>query len=179
MGQEVDGRPVANKKNKTTHGMCGTSTYSVWSNMLQRCNNTKNTSYKDYGGRGIKVCKKWHNFKEFLKDMGVKPTRKTLDRIKNSGNYKKSNCRWATKKQQNRNTRVSRYARVNGGKVHIKEFCQILGISSASYYYRKKQGWSDRKIDNFYQGKKRYKNGQVNCYQNRLRFTKNLNSKGN
>lgn len=84
------------------------STYRVWQNMKQRCYNTNATGYEHWGGRGIKVCDKWKNsFTEFLKDMGEKPKGKSLDRIDFNGNYELSNCRWATAKQQNNNSRIN------------------------------------------------------------------------
>ena len=75
--------------------------------MLQRVLNPKNISYKNYGGRGIRVCKKWRSFDAFLKDMGRRPSRShSLDRENNDGHYTPKNCRWATRKQQNQNRRT-------------------------------------------------------------------------
>lgn len=75
--------------------------------MRNRCYNKKGEKYKDYGGRGIKVCKRWLNsFENFYADMGLKPTPEhSLDRINNNGNYEPGNCRWATQSQQVGNTR--------------------------------------------------------------------------
>jgi hypothetical protein len=68
--------------------------------MKGRCLNPNNTSYPDYGGRGIEVCERWlHSFENFLADMGERPTGMTLDRKSNDGNYTKRNCRWATRKR--------------------------------------------------------------------------------
>lgn len=84
-------------KNRQTHGMHGTPEYGAWTGMKQRCYNPKNKYYKDYGGRNIKVCKRWLNsFENFYTDMGPRPDNQhSLDRINNDGNYKPNNCRWA------------------------------------------------------------------------------------
>jgi len=82
-------------------------TYVAWLSMKQRCYNPKRTGYENYGGRGIRVCKRWrHSFKNFLEDMGERPEGTTLDREDNEGNYKKSNCRWATPSEQRKNQRA-------------------------------------------------------------------------
>jgi hypothetical protein len=82
--------------------------YYTWSNIKQRCYNKKHPSYKYYGARGIKVCDRWiNNFDIFSQDMGEKPNKDySIDRINNDGNYEPSNCRWATKSQQQLNKRA-------------------------------------------------------------------------
>jgi len=80
-------------------------TYNSWRMMKTRCQNSNFPYYKDYGGRGIKVCERWMNFENFLTDMGERPENTTLDRINNDGNYEPGNCRWATRKEQRRNQR--------------------------------------------------------------------------
>ena len=100
------GDPLYTKNTK--HGMANTSIYSIWHSMKQRCLNPNNTNYKNYGGRGIKVCNRWLEFKNFYKDMGDRPEGKELDRINNDGNYEPSNCRWITHIENNRNKRTTK-----------------------------------------------------------------------
>lgn len=86
-------------------------TYISWQHMKTRCNKTNHVNYQHYGGRGIKVCKRWNKFENFLKDMGKRPKHRTLDRINNDGNYEPGNCRWATSSQQASNCRARRQKR--------------------------------------------------------------------
>ena len=83
-----------------------TSTYRSWCAMKARCYNVKHQSYKRYGGRGISVCARWFDFRNFLKDVGERPKGKTLDRIDGNFHYMPSNCRWATPLEQTLNRAV-------------------------------------------------------------------------
>lgn len=87
------------------HGMRNTSTYESWAHLIQRCNNPNNKDYKNYGGKGITICKSWLKFENFFADMGVKPEKLTIDRINNNGNYNPENCKWSTSTEQNHNKR--------------------------------------------------------------------------
>src|SRR5262245_20287289 len=86
--------------------------YSSWVAMMQRCYNPNKINYKNYGGRGIKVCIRWHNFENFLADMGERPAGKSLDRINNDGSYTPENTRWATSTEQGNNKRNNRRKKI-------------------------------------------------------------------
>ena len=88
-----------------THGMTGTPTYRSWAMMKVRCLNKENHKFPDYGGRGIRICERWHSFDAFLADMGPRPPGTSLDRIDVNGNYEPGNCRWADAKTQRANRR--------------------------------------------------------------------------
>ena len=79
--------------------------------MRRRCNSPKDTGYKDYGGRGIKVCQRWNKFNNFLADMGERPKGYSLERIDVNGNYEPKNCKWIPMSEQGQNTR-----RVHNGR---------------------------------------------------------------
>lgn len=86
---------IASLNNTRTHGRSSDPIYYVWQGMRQRCGDPNSKSYPDYGGRGIKVCKRWQKFENFLADMGERPSPKhELDRIDNDKGYKPGNVRW-------------------------------------------------------------------------------------
>lgn len=109
-----------------------TREYRIWINMASRCSSETNPAWSNYGGRGIMVCERWReSFENFLEDMGLPPTPKhTLDRFpNNNGNYEPNNCRWATAKEQARNTRRNVVIDVNGTKKSLPDWCDHLGVS--------------------------------------------------
>lgn len=126
-----------------THGKSKTVEYRTWQAMLRRCYNKNCIDYKNYGKRGIRVCPRWrHSFENFFKDMGKRPKGMTLDRKRVNGNYSASNCQWATREQQNNNTRASRRFVYKGKKQTMSQWAKEVGISTATIYRRLALGWS-------------------------------------
>jgi hypothetical protein len=93
----------------TTHALSGHPLYQKWKSMIQRCENPNWSQFKDWGGRGIKVCDGWHDPAVFIewieRNLGECPPGRSLDRINNDGNYEPGNVRWATRSEQMRNRR--------------------------------------------------------------------------
>lgn len=128
--------------NRRKHGFTRTRIYKIWSNMLERCHNPKRHVFPYYGGRGIKVCDRWMSFENFLADMGHEPEGYTLDRIDTNGNYEPDNCRWASRKEQARNTRRNNVISFNGKSLSLSEWEEELGISQKVLCSRLRSGWT-------------------------------------
>lgn len=104
---EVKSKIIGPETSRKHYGLQLHPLYSTWCDMKRRCNNPNRHNYKYYGGRGIKVCKRWQEcFLNFLDDMGEKPTKlHKLERINNEGNYEPKNCLWVSQKDQCLNRR--------------------------------------------------------------------------
>jgi hypothetical protein len=126
--------------------------YNTYSNMLKRCYNEDNPDYKRWGGRGIKVCKRWRRGDGkksgllcFVEDMGEKPDKSyTLDRINNNGNYEPNNCRWVSRKENCRNTRQNRFIKYKGERFTLGQIVEkygVRGLNPQALWSRLNLGW--------------------------------------
>jgi hypothetical protein len=118
--------------------------YIAWKAMKARCYDRKTIGYKNYGGRGIRVCEKWLNdYPAFLKDVGMKPTPEhSLDRIENDGDYEPGNCKWSTKVEQRRNNRQGVHpVTINGITKIICDWAKASGVPEEAISSRLRHGW--------------------------------------
>jgi len=141
---------------KTKHGATNRNsplnpTYRSWEHLRGRCLNIRSKDYPEYGGRGIKVCKEWDSFINFLDDMGVRPEGTTIGRINNDGDYCPENCRWEIPAQQQNNTRQN----VKINNYTIAELSKITGLTYNAIELRLRRGASYEDIINTPVGERR------------------------
>lgn len=122
------------------HGMAGHPLYKTWDGMMARCYNESNKDFYLYGGRGIKVCARWHDPRNFAEDMSPRPDGHTLDRVDNSRGYSPDNCRWATAMQQHANKRSNKLFVINGETLHQREWCRRYDIPVSTFTNRLNEG---------------------------------------
>lgn len=130
------------------HGDRKSREYDTWCNMRRRCYDQKNSQYKNYGGRGIKVCDRWlgeHGYENFISDMGRKPSKAhSIDRIDVNKDYSPENCRWATPEEQAGNQRKTIWCIVDGDKkVCLAQAAELVGINRQTAFRRY---WGGREI---------------------------------
>jgi hypothetical protein len=129
------------KKYCHSHGYSKTAIYSRWKNMLSRCEDPNHINFNDYGGRGIKVCERWHNFENFLADMGNpftdnKSKALQIDRINNNGNYEPGNCRWVTPRENCNNRRNNVLITWNNRTLTLVQWSRETGIPRDTLSHR-------------------------------------------
>lgn len=122
------------------------SEYSAWMDMHGRCNNKNHPSYRVYGGRGIRISRRWHDFIKFISDMGKKPSRKySLDRIDVNGDYEIHNCRWATRDTQDNNRQNTKKLSYLDQTKSYSQWEKSCGLSHGVLWHRLSNGWSIEK----------------------------------
>lgn len=142
-------RSCASRELATTHGGTGTRLFTAWNDMRHRCSNENDIGYKDYGGRGIKVCKEWSKSFVVFRDWALANKYQhnlTIDRINNNGNYEPNNCCWSTKKQQARNRRNNHLIIINEVERTIAEWAEIAGIGRVTLLQRVNSGWCEERL---------------------------------
>ena len=121
------------------HGARYTRLYRIYRNMITRCYNSNILEYKNYGGRGIIVCKEWREsfvaFRTWAENNNYSD-KLTIDRIDTNGNYEPNNCRWVTLKAQGFNKTNTKYFEYNGQKKCLAEWAEIFGIKKSTLYNR-------------------------------------------
>jgi hypothetical protein len=124
-----------------------TPEYIVWCNMNKRCRNPKNKSFKYYGGAGIKVCQRWRSFKNFIADMGRRPSPShSIERRNSHKDYEPSNCYWATRTEQNNNKSDTVLITYNGKTRSAGAWARLLGFKKHTLYFRLKSGWPTKRM---------------------------------
>jgi hypothetical protein len=132
-----------------THGESRSPEYASWVGMVHRCTNPRRGDYRYYGGRGITVCSRWLEFRNFLADMGRRPSiRHTLERRDNNAGYSPDNCYWATKGEQARNTRRSVFVSYGGRTQSLADWASELHLPYSTIQTRHRAGWPPEEIIN-------------------------------
>lgn len=123
------------------HGKHKQPEYIRWWNMMNRCYNKSHDKFQYYGGRGISVCERWHDYHMFIWDAFPIPNKHVLDRIENNLGYSPQNCRWVSRSQSMRNTRRSAKVKINGIEFgSIADAAEYIGISRQTMWLRHKTG---------------------------------------
>lgn len=131
-----------NAKHGHKIGGVGSPTYDTWRGMRSRCSNPNDGGWEAYGGRGITVCDRWADFRNFLADMGERPSRDhEIDRKDNDGNYEPGNCRWATNKRNARNRRNNRQVLTPRGVMLLCEAAEVFGVDYGTLHWRLARRW--------------------------------------
>jgi len=143
-----------------------TQEYRAWTNMKQRCLNPKSLNFVNYGGRGIKVCDKWiHSFENFFQDMGPKPSAVfSIERINNNGNYEPSNCKWASRREQNINRRNTGFFTALGQSKTIRQWSELTGLPIGTIRSRIKHGFLPDEVvqsSSFYENRNTMKSREL------------------
>jgi hypothetical protein len=135
---------VENAKSKfTKHGLSKSKIYNTWENIIKRCTNKNSPDYSRYGERGISVCVEWLDFNVFLRDVGIPSSKSlTLERIDNDKGYSRENCKWATRRDQARNTRRTVRIEYEANEYSLPEFCEIFSLDYKKALYFHKRGCS-------------------------------------
>ena len=131
------------------HGLCGHPLHNIWRGMKKRCYQINSKTYKDYGARGISICKEWLDdfvvFYNWSLENGYKQGL-SIERNNHNGNYEPNNCRWIPRLKQNSNTRSSHFITFNNKTMTLLEWSRETNIGHATIINRLKSGWPIEKV---------------------------------
>lgn len=148
---------LMSRNTKHGHGTPGAKTpeFITWMNIKQRCTNPKNSHYKWYGGKGIRVCERWDSFDNFLSDMGLRPSSMhSIERLNNDRDYEPSNCVWGTRDQQARNKSTSRFIEYNGERLILADWARRFGCRDSQILYFLNRGKGMAEIEQHIKSRK-------------------------
>jgi hypothetical protein len=145
-------------------------THNSWKSMMRRCYNRSHERYQNYGAAGVVVCKRWHSFKLFLEDMGIRPVGTVIDRLQNCKTYSPETCRWATYKQSTENRGNTIWINLGSERMRVNDFSKLTNIPIHRIYSRLARGWTPGEIMAMPKLKHGYsKNGPLNYNEHAAR----------
>lgn len=131
-----------------SHGLSRSPEYAAWANIYNRCVNAKHPNWNNYGSRGVTLCDSWRGaggFAAFFAHIGPRPSRDyTVERIDNDKGYEPGNVRWATRREQMRNTRRNHWIEIDGERKLISDWAKVKDIDATTICHRIKRGMSQR-----------------------------------
>lgn len=134
-------------RRNTTHGYAArdkqSHIYRVWKSMRKRCNNPKSKDFRLYGGKGVKVCSRWQDFKNFHDDMAASyQPGLEIERLDSNGDYSPENCKWGTEREQALNTNRAHLVTFRGETLNLSLWAERFGLAYELLRQRLKAGWS-------------------------------------
>lgn len=142
--------PVKKRGWRFKHGLSRSRVHGIWKGMLGRCQRKTDQAFRNYGGRGIKVCERWQSFENFFADMGHPPEGTSIEREDNEGDYCPENCRWATRLEQQRNSRRNRLITFRGETLPLSVWAERTGLPYGALRQRiSTYGWTPERALTF------------------------------
>lgn len=142
-------RAERGKEMFTKHGNYNHPLYHTWAHIMRRCYNADGEDKALYQDKGIIVCERWHEFENFVTDMGARPDNHSIDRINSNGNYEPGNCRWATAITQANNRKSNSFVTFKGEKMTMANFARTIGIcAQKARYLIKMKGMTTDEVSN-------------------------------
>jgi hypothetical protein len=143
-GRMVMKREYGYQDLRIKHNLSRHPLYGIWHNMIDRCMNPQHASYDGYGGRGITVCRRWMDVRNFINDMHPRPPGTMLERIDNDKGYYPGNCEWATKDKQDNNRRDTVRVTIDGVTKPLAMWTKEGKVPLETVRKRLKRGWNPK-----------------------------------